>query len=299
MIASRLYLPKLESPPSTILEYLFVRFPQIDPRVWRERVSRGAVTLSDGTALQEDSPYRHGGFVFYRREVVSEPGVVEEPLIIHRDEEVLIVDKPRGMPVTPVGPHVERSLLVYLQRITGLDTLAPMHRLDRETAGLLLFTTKAEIRAQYHRLFADSLIEREYRAVAYTKDAPTEMHWHVETRIEPGHPWFRQRIVEGPPNAVTEIELLERLEGIGLFRLVPRTGKKHQLRLHMASLGFPLIGDPFYPGITEKRNGDPPMQLLANRLAFVDPRSGEPRSFTSRRGLECAPSRRCTQGLWL
>src|SRR5262245_54786670 len=229
MIASRLYLPKLESPPSTILEYLFLRFPQIDPRIWRERVSRGAVMLSDGTALQEDSPYRHGGFVFYRREVPSEPGVVEEPLIIHRDEEVLIVDKPHGMPVAPVGPYVERSLLVYLQRVTGLDTLAPMHRLDRETAGLLLFTTRAEIRAQYHRLFADGLIEREYRAVAFTKDAPTQMHWHVETRIESGEPWFRQTIVEGPPNAVTEIELLKRLEGIGLFRLVPRTGKKHQL----------------------------------------------------------------------
>jgi tRNA pseudouridine32 synthase/23S rRNA pseudouridine746 synthase len=253
------------------------------PRVWRERVSRGVVTLSDGTLLREDSPYRHGLFVFYRKEVPSEPAPVEVPLIIHRDENILVVDKPHGMPVTPVGQHVERSLLVYLQRSTGLDTLAPMHRLDRETAGLLLLTIKADVRGQYHRLFAEGLIEREYRALAYIKDAPSRKHWRVENRLRQGEPWFRQRIVEGRANAVTEIELLERREGAGLFRLVPRTGKKHQLRVHMASIGFPIVGDPFYPEITEKAPADPPLQLVAHRLAFLDPRTGEPRSFISHR----------------
>ena len=285
MTASRLYLPKLESPPLTILEYLFARFPRIDPSIWRERVSRGVVTLSDGTTVSEDSPYRHGIFVFYRKEVPSEPAPAEEPLIIHRDEDILIVDKPHGMPVTPVGQYVERSLLACLQRTTGLDTLAPMHRLDSETAGLLLLTTNVDVRGQYHRLFAEGLIEKEYRAIAYIKDAANRMHWRIENRIERGEPWFRQKIVEGPANAITEIELLEQHEGTGLFRLVPRTGKKHQLRVHMASIGFPIIGDPFYPEISKKREGDPPLQLLANRLAFIDPRSGEPRSFTSRRLL--------------
>jgi tRNA pseudouridine32 synthase/23S rRNA pseudouridine746 synthase len=283
MTASRLYLPKLESPPSTIFEYLLARFPRIDPSIWRERVARGVVTLSDGTTLMENSPYRHGIFVFYRREVPAEPGPVEEPLIIHRDEDILVVDKPHGMPVTPVGQHVERSLLVYLQKRTGLDSLAPMHRLDRETAGLLLLTTRTDIRGQYHQLFAEGLVEREYRALAYIKEGPSQTHWRVENRVERGEPWFRQRIAEGPTNAITEIELLEMREGTGLFRLIPKTGKKHQLRVHMVSIGFPIVGDTYYPEIKERRDGDPPLQLLANRLAFIDPRSGEPRSFTSRR----------------
>jgi len=283
MTASRLYLPKLESPPPTILEYLFARFPRIDPGIWRERVSRGVVTLSDGTTLMEESPYRHGVFVFYRKEVPSEPAPVEEPMIIHRDENILIVDKPHGMPVTPVGQHVERSLLVWLERSTGLDTLAPMHRLDRETAGLLLLTTNPRVRGQYHRLFAEGLIEKEYRALAFINVAPRRIRWRVENRIERGHPWFRQRVVEGDPNTLTEIELLEERDGTGLFRLFPRTGKKHQLRVHMASIGYPIVGDPFYPEITEKREGDPPLQLLANRLAFTDPISGESCSFTSHR----------------
>jgi tRNA pseudouridine32 synthase/23S rRNA pseudouridine746 synthase len=285
MTASRVYLPKLESPPLTILEFLFARFPRMDPTIWRERVSRGVVTLSDGSRLTEDASYRHGVFVFYRREVPSEPPPVEEPRIVHRDENILIVDKPHGMPVTPVGNHVERSLLVYLQRSTGLDTIAPMHRLDRETAGLLLLTIRTDVRAQYHRLFAERLIEREYRALAYTKEPPGATHWRIENRLERGDPWFRQKVVEGPPNTITNIELLEMQQGVGLFRLVPQTGKKHQLRVHMASLGFPIVGDPFYPEMTEKRDGDPPLQLVANRLAFIDPLGGESRSFTSRRSL--------------
>jgi tRNA pseudouridine32 synthase/23S rRNA pseudouridine746 synthase len=169
--------------------------------------------------------------------------------------------------------------------MTGLDTLAPMHRLDRETAGLLLFTTRAEVRGPYHRLFAEHLIEKQYFALGYIKDPPTQTQWRIENRIEPGDPWFRQRIVDGRPNAITEIEFLECREDIGLFRLIPTTGKKHQLRLHMASIGFPIVGDPFYPEIQEKRDGNPPLQLLAHRLAFADPQSGEARSFVSGRGL--------------
>ena len=280
MTASRLYLPKLETPPRTILEYLFARFPQIDPVVWKERVARGVVTLSDGTTLKEDSTYRHGVFVFYRREVQAEPAPVEEPRIVYRDANILVVDKPHGMPVTPVGQHVERSLLACLHRITGLETLAPMHRLDQDTAGLLLLTIDPDIRGKYHGLFAEGLIEREYRALAYVTDAPSQRHWLVQNRIERGEPWFRQRIVNGSPNAITEIELLEWKDGAGEFRLIPKTGKKHQLRLHMASIGFPIMGDPLYPEITMKRVDDPPLQLVACRLSFVDPLSGEPRSFS-------------------
>jgi len=176
---SRLVLLKLETPPATIFEHLLSRFPQVQPNVWRDRMSRGLVTLSDGTPLREDSPYRHGITVFYRKEVPSEPEAREEAFIIYRDENILIVDKPHGMPVTPVGQYVERSLLVRLQRSTGLSTLAPMHRLDQETAGLLLLTVKTAIRGCYHRLFAERLIEREYLAIARIMDPPAQNHWCV------------------------------------------------------------------------------------------------------------------------
>ena len=279
---SRLYLPKFDAAPPTIFEYLLARFPQIDAAIWRARVSQGLVTLSDGTTLREDSPYRHGESVFYRKEVASEPPALEEPRIVYRDDDILVVDKPHGMPVTPSGQHVERSLFVRLQRSTGLPDLAPMHRLDRETAGLVLFAIKQAARADYHRLFAEGKVEREYLALAHMASPVERTHWRIENRMEPGEPWFRQRIVEGPANAITEIELIELRQGFGRFRLFPKTGRKHQLRVHMASIGCPIVGDPFYPIIREKQEGDPPLQLIAHRLAFIDPMTGAARSFISK-----------------
>ena len=248
-------------------------------------MANGLVTASDGTTVREDSRYRHGITVFYRKEVLSEPDPLEEEVIVYRDDEILAVDKPHGMLVTPAGDHLERALLVRLQRRTGLADLAPMHRLDRETAGIILFTINTAARGSYQRLFAERTIEREYLAVAEVPDAPKCEQWHVENRMEAGDPWYRQRIVDGLPNSITRIELLDLRDGTGLFRLRPETGKQHQLRVHMASIGFPISGDPLYPKITEKRDGDPPLQLLANRLAFIDPLSGTPRNFTASRKL--------------
>jgi tRNA pseudouridine32 synthase/23S rRNA pseudouridine746 synthase len=286
---SRLYLPKFSSAPRTIFEYLLARFPQVDTNIWRARVAQGKVTLSDGTPLEESSPYRHGLTVFYRREVAAEPPAGEEPRIVYRDDEILVVDKPHGMPVTPVGDHVERSLLIRLQRITELPDLAPVHRLDRDTAGLLLFTINLDARAHYHQLFSEGRVEREYCALAHVSVPLQKKRWHIENRIEAGEPWYRQQIVEGRINAITDIELVDARASFGKFRLFPKTGKKHQLRVHMASIGCPIVGDPFYPAITNKNEGDPPMQLLANRLAFTDPLTRAARSFTSTRTM-------CLQG---
>jgi tRNA pseudouridine32 synthase / 23S rRNA pseudouridine746 synthase len=279
---SRLYLPKFDSAPQTIFEYLLARFPQVEARIWHERVAKGLITLSDGSTLREDSPYRHGISVFYRKEVASEPPALEESQIVYRDEDILVVDKPHGMPVTPAGQYVERSLFIRLQRSTGLPDLAPVHRLDRETAGLVLFVIKASARADYHRLFAEGKVEREYVALAQIALPVEKTRWRIENRLGRGEPWFRQRIVDGPANAITEIELLELQQGLGRFRLFPRTGRKHQLRVHMASIGYPIVGDPFYPIIREKQEGDPPLQLIARRLAFVDPLTGAPRNFVSK-----------------
>src|SRR5262245_36981924 len=155
---SRLYLPKLETHPATILEYLIVRFPRIAPNIWCERISRGLVTLSDGTTVKAASVYRHGIMVFYRKEVPGEPVTMEKAKILNRDDDILVVDKPHGLPVTPVGEYVERSLLVRLEKSTGLVHLAPLHRLDRETAGVLLLAINPAVREAYHQLFAERLI---------------------------------------------------------------------------------------------------------------------------------------------
>jgi len=282
---SKVYLPKFDNAPVTILEYLLARFPQVNETIWRDRVSRGKITLSDGRVMEEHSPYVHGITVFYRREVPSEPEPVEEPQIIYRDEDILVADKPHGMPETPSGEHVERSLLIRLQRMAGLPDLDPVHRLDRETAGLVLFSIKPGVRGRYHRLFAEGQVEREYFAMARVGGPLNAMRWRLENRIERGEPWYRQRIVEGSVNAITEIELIDAQSGMGRFRLLPKTGKKHQLRVHMASIGCPILGDPFYPVVSEKRDGDPPLQLLAKRLAFIDPLTGKEQDFISARSL--------------
>ena len=143
--------------------------------------------------------------------------------------------------MTPAGEYVDRSLLVRLQKSTGLPDLAAMHRLDRDTAGLLLLAIKQAARGPYHRLFSEGTIEREYVAKAYITDRLNIRHWRIENRIGPGEPWYRQQIVDGAINAITEIELIDVRDGAGRFRLFPKTGKKHQLRVHMASIGCPIV----------------------------------------------------------
>jgi len=282
MARSRIYLPKLPSPPATIVDYLVQRFPHVPGSAWRDRMTRGMVTTGAGEPLRTDSPYCHGLMVFYDREVPFEPECEREEIILYQDDEILVADKPHGMPVTPSGRHVARALLNRLERRTGIDSLAPLHRLDRDTSGLVLFGIKPESRAHYHRLFASGTIEREYVAVAKITDVPSTRHWLVQNRLEPGEPWFLQKVVEqGVANARTSIDLVDTCSGLGLFRLTPHTGRKHQLRVHMNSLGFPILGDRLYPEVLETAPSAPPLQLCASRLAFTDPLTGFKREFVS------------------
>ena len=282
---SRLYLPKLESPPATILEHLIGHFPRVSPETWRSRAARGVITSDRGDRVTENTPYRHGMTIFYRRELASEPEPSEEETVLYKDDEILVADKPHGMVVTPAGDHVERSLLVRLQRRTGLNTLVPVHRLDRETAGLVLLSVNPDTRSQYHALFADGTIAREYSAVAHLDGVPAKREWHVSNRIEAGEPWFRKRVVDGPANAVTLIELIDAGKGVGLFRIRPKSGKKHQIRVHMAAIGFPIAGDRLYPEIIDGNDSELPLQLLARGLEFSCPLSGDSRKFQSAREL--------------
>src|SRR6185295_14641911 len=214
---SRLHLPKLEPAPGTILEHLIAHFPHIDAQTWRERVAAGKITLEDGAVLTADSPYRHGVTVLYSREVAMEPLASGEETVLYQDENILVADKPHGMVVTPSGDHVQRSLLARLQTRSGIKTLAPMHRLDRETAGVVLFSIHTEARASYHKLFSGKNVEREYFAVAKLGQHGAQKEWNVRNKLEAGEPWFRRRVVENSgvvPDAITRIELLERRDGL-------------------------------------------------------------------------------------
>jgi tRNA pseudouridine32 synthase/23S rRNA pseudouridine746 synthase len=282
---SRLYLPKIDPAPETILEYILARFPQIDASVWQARIGHGQVTVSDGTRVRCDTPYRHGLTVFYRKEVEAEPPVTLRPSIVYCDDNLLVVDKPHGMPVTPSGDHVDRSALVHLQKTTGLADLCPIHRLDRETAGLLILSVKPETRAAYHTLFFERRVEREYIAASFTRGPLLQTRWRIEQRLEAGEPWFRQRIVAGRVNSVTDIEVIRTGQEVAEFRLTPMTGKKHQLRVHMESIGYPIMGDPFYPVIRSKEDLVIQMQLVARRLQFLDPLTGQRREFISNQKL--------------
>jgi len=289
MIRSRLHLPKLQDPPATVLQHLVRQFPHITEELWRDRMARGLVTTADGLTLNEHSEYRHGTMVLYSREVFGEPAPEQLETILFQDEAIVVADKPHGMTVTPAGDHVSRSLLHRLQERTAIEAIAPIHRLDKDTAGIVMFSINPEFRGAYHGLFANNSVEREYLAVAVVSELPSPTHWRVENRLERGEPWLRQRIVDGPINAVTLIDLLEHSDGLGLFRLRPQTGKKHQLRIHMASIGFPILGDRLYPHIRKDGGEDPghlPLQLLARRLSFVDPCTRLPRHFESQNRLE-------------
>ena len=280
-------LPRLEDPPATVLDHLDRRFPHVGRAVWEARIAEGKTTFDDGCALAADTPYRAGARVRYFREVAAEPEIPFAAEILYRDERLLVADKPHFLPVTPSGPYVKECLIYRLRAETGLDELQPVHRLDRETAGLVLCAAHKEMRGSYSELFMRGRIEKQYLAVARVSRVPEGKVWEVENRIVSGEPWFRMKVVPGTPNASSRIELVEASAGLGLFRLSPRTGKTHQLRLHMAALGFPILNDRIYPELRAEAPPDfsRPLQLLARELRWRDPTNGEELSFRSRQHL--------------
>jgi tRNA pseudouridine32 synthase / 23S rRNA pseudouridine746 synthase len=279
---ARIRLPRLDPPPATILEFLCGHFPHIPRDVWRARMESGSVKTDAPVSV--DTPYLAGAMVTYFREVRDEPQIPFVETVVHEDERLLVVDKPHFVPVTPGGDVVNECLLFRLQRKTGNLDLAPVHRLDRDTAGLVTFVKNKAHRASYAQVFETGRAERTYSAIARVGGAsPSTKEWTVENRLEPEPGSFRMMAVEGVVNARTIICLEEVRSGLGRFSLRPSTGKKHQLRIHMNSLGFPILNDPFYPVLTRCNDADysQPLQLLASELAFVDPISSKPLRFTS------------------
>ncbi len=284
--ASRITVPKLAAMPATVLAFLQGRFERIQD--WESRVARGLVRVAGGETVTASTPCRAGLVLEYFREVAEEAPIPFAARILHRDAHLLVADKPAFLPVVPAGGFVKETLLARLQLETGLADLAPLHRLDRETAGLVLFSVDPATRAAYAGLFSTERIHKVYEAVAEAMEPPVQAEWRVENRLEPGEPFFRMAIADGPPNARSRIRLLEWKDGRGRFEIKPATGKKHQIRLHMLAIGYPILNDRFYPELLPEGPPDyaHPLQLLAKGLAFVDPVSGEARRFESEQVLK-------------
>ena len=257
---------------------------------WQRRFDSGLISLERGEPLKHDSPYLAGQTILYYRQVENEPIIPFEPNILHLDEHLLVVDKPHFLPVTPSGHYVSQTLLAKLRNHPDLQQLAvndisPLHRLDKDTAGVMLLSVNPSSRACYHALFADRHIHKTYHAIAPTR-SDLCYPFHIHSRLERGEPFFLTKTAQGEPNAHTMIELIENNGAFSLYRLTPVTGKKHQLRVHMASLGMPLLHDNFYPTVkTVKPQGSSdftkPLQLLAKSIAFIDPITQQARRFDS------------------
>lgn len=274
-------------PWRTVLEFLVQRFGKVSPAQWLARLERGEVIAADGRSLAPHTPYQAGRRLYYYREVETEPEVPFTHQILYQDAHLLVVDKPHFLPVIPSGKYVQQTLLVRLKRELGLDALSPIHRIDRDTAGLVLFSVNPATRNAYQALFRERRVQKTYHAVAHWAQ---DLAWPLlrESRIAGAAHFMQQAEVPGPVNAITHIDLLRVQGEWALYALQPVTGQRHQLRVHMAALGLPLWGDGIYPQLLPENALDytRPLQLLAKSLAFVDPLSGELRNFESRRELD-------------
>lgn len=279
--ASTVHLPA--GPWLTVLDGLCATFMSISRQQWLDRMARGRVLDANGIAITPTMPHPSAGLrVHYYREVLDETIVPFTESVVHIDEHLVVADKPHFLPVVPSGGFVEQTLLRRLMRRLDNPDLVPLHRIDRATAGLVLFSAQRASRSAYQALFQQQRIEKRYEALA----PPLPEHVFPltrRTRLLRGEPFFRTQEVEGEPNSETRIELMERFAHQWRYALYPITGKKHQLRVHMAALGAPILNDPWYPTLIERSVDDyqRPLKLLAKALTFLDPLSGERREFES------------------
>lgn len=280
----------LRLPPghwATVLDCLCGHFPHIPREQWLDRAARGLVLNEAGQPLDLSTAYKVGLTVRYFREVVGEQPIPVTETILYADDNIVVVDKPHFLPVTPTGRYVEQTLLARVIASLGNPHLSPLHRIDRGTAGLVLFSANPANRAQYHHLFRHKTINKQYEAIA--PPLPAQQFPLVRrSRLERGEPFFRMREVAGEPNAETHIAVMEAGERYWRYALSPITGKQHQLRVHMSALGAPILNDDFYPLLRKQADDDysQPLQLLAARLSFVDPVTGKQLGFESQLKLQ-------------
>jgi tRNA pseudouridine32 synthase / 23S rRNA pseudouridine746 synthase len=269
-----------------ILDYLAERFPDVKRATWISRMNKGEVVDSNGLRLNADSPYREGTCIFYYRELDGEPPIPFAENILYQDNNILVADKPHFLPVTPAGRFLHETLLVRLKKKLALETLVPIHRIDRETAGIVIFSLNPTTRGDYMSLFRKRKIEKVYEALAPTLPG-CRFPMIYRSCMARGEPFFRMKEIKGTPNSETHIDVLENMGDITFYQLRPVTGKKHQLRLHLAALGIPIINDRLYPDVQPSTADDfpLPLKLLARAISFQDPLTGQNRHFESNREL--------------
>lgn len=283
--ASTAHLPA--GPWLTVLEGLCATFPAVNRLQWLDRMTRGRVLDAAGEPIGPDAPHPPKGLrVHYYREVPDEAPIPFIETILYHDQDLVVADKPHFLPVVPSGSFVEQTLLRRLMRRLGNADLVPLHRIDRGTAGLVLFSPNRSSRSAYQALFQQQRIEKRYEALAAPLPGQAFPQWR-RTRLVRGEPFFRTQETDGEANSATRVEVIERGDSVWRYALYPVSGKKHQLRVHMNALGAPILNDPWYPNLTTHSADDysRPLKLLAQRLNFIDPLSGEPRCFESQQQL--------------
>ena len=301
---STVVLPKMEKPYPSILEFFKIRFPHIDTTVWEARINSGKVIMENGEPISLTMAYEPLKKLHYFREVEKEPIIPFTEKILFCDDELLVACKPHFLPVTPGGAYVNECLLHRLKKRTGNSALSPVHRIDRETAGLVLFSMNQKSRGRYQEMFMRGAVQKTYNAVtnypchqnadhvrrsdtAKYQNSMMKKTWIVENRMVQGEPWFRMKTVPGRPNAISKISLIKSKGDKALLQLSPLTGKKHQLRLHLSELGFSILNDRFYPELLPEKPDvfKAPLQLLARKIQFRDPVTGHHATYESERRL--------------
>ncbi|MFT6915702.1 MAG: tRNA pseudouridine32 synthase/23S rRNA pseudouridine746 synthase [Motiliproteus sp.] len=305
---SKLSLPQVNPGFATVLEYLIAKFPAISAQVWQQRAADGKVHWHDGSLITAASPYRPQQRVYYYREVEAEPLIPLKETILFQDELLLVAYKPPFLPVTPGGRYVNECLQNRLRETTGIATLQALHRIDRATSGLVLFSVDPATSHRYHQLFETRQMDKTYQAIArintrdHTQDNtqdhaeelphPPEIGRDIEVlnRLEASEPRFLMQVTEGKPNSHSLIRCLQLSGDNALFELKPISGKTHQLRVHMQSLGWPILHDRYYPRLQPEAADTyaQPLQLLARELRFIDPVTQRPRAFSCDRELSLA-----------
>ena len=276
----------------TILAFLQQRFPNMAASVWQERMRAGLLVDENGLAVGEVDTLsgRLGMHLYYYRDVPNETPIPFQAEILYEDEHLLVADKPHFLPVMPAGEYLQHTLLVRLRRAFDLPDLAPLHRIDRETAGVVMFAKHEAVRGAYHALFRERQIHKQYEALARWRPDLAYPFKHASCMQESGD-FFRMGEAEGAVNSRTVVDVLEHNATWARYALSPISGKRHQLRVHMAALGMPLLYDSLYPQVRPVNSGDygQPLQLLAKSVQFVDPITQAEQRFVSRQQLLPVP----------
>ncbi|MGR0305223.1 pseudouridine synthase [Acinetobacter beijerinckii] len=280
--ASKVFLPNDVS-AVTIFDYLCQHFPHIQVSEWQQRFTDELIYSAQGEKLKLDSVYIPNTHIFYYRFLAHEVHVPFQHKILFENDDLLVVDKPHFLTMSPTGQYVQETLLVRLKKQTGYDDLTPIHRLDRETAGVVLFCKKASSRNAYQQLFAERKVQKTYHAIAEYRP---EIHFPLTLKLhlEKGHPFYTMQInSEKKSNTETIISIIEHNENYAKYLLQPKTGKQHQLRVHLNFLGIPILNDTFYPKVKHKDDDDfsQPLQLLAKQIQFIDPFTNQEMNFSS------------------